>query len=55
MSISYDDEQDAYYLTYNAARLFGNHDQAHRWACYARDSWKLQMLSKEVIQLEENS
>jgi len=41
MSISYENEQYAYHLTYNSARVFGNHDQAHRWACYARDSWRI--------------
>ena len=41
MSISYENEQYAYHLTYNSAKIFGNHDQAHRWACYARDSWRI--------------
>ena len=41
MSLCYEDEQNAYHLTYNTVRLFGNHQQAYRWACYARDySWK---------------
>ena len=41
MALSYEDEQFAYHLTYDAVRVFGNHEQAHRWACYARDSWKI--------------
>ena len=41
MSISYKDEQDAYHLTYNSAKIFRNHKQPHRWACYARDSWRI--------------
>ena len=41
MALSYEDEQFAYHLTYDAVRAFGNHEQAHRWACYARDSWKI--------------
>ena len=41
MSLSYEDEQYAYHLTYTTVRLYGNHDQAHRWACYARDSWEI--------------
>ena len=41
MALSHEDEQFAYQLTYQAARVFGNHEQAHRWACYARDSWKI--------------
>ena len=41
MALSYEDEQYAYRLTYNAVKIFGNHEQAHRWACYARDSWKI--------------
>ena len=41
MALSYEDEQFAYHLAYKAAKIFGNHEQAHRWACYARDSWKI--------------
>ena len=40
MQIS-EDGQYAYHLTYSAARVFGNHEQAHRWAYYARDSWRI--------------
>ena len=41
MTLSYEDEQFAYHLTYDAVRAFGNHEQAHLWACYARNSWKI--------------
>ena len=38
--IDEDDEQNAYGLTYAIVRMLGNHQQAHRWACFARDNWK---------------
>ena len=28
MALSYEDEQFAYYLAYDAAKIFGNHEQA---------------------------
>ena len=41
MSLTYEFKQKAYFLAYNAARMFGTHEQAHRWGCYARDRWKI--------------